>query len=246
MAFNEFPPSLIELSGGEPFLKGSKWDLKAFLNNIDEKHTIHITSNLSWDLKELEWFEYLFKKKKIRLFCSFHPNMIDINNFISKMKVLKRHKITSSASIVAYPPLFNRLKEFKEKFEKEELTLIISPYIDPQFSYTEEQKRFLIKLQGFYYSPLEFDKNPKDKNCLAGKKYFFLAPNGDAYSCNAGFYYVNSPLHVNWKADKSEFYLGNIFDKTLKLRFESFKCKYPCSEYCDIVHAKPRILKEAI
>ncbi len=88
----------------------------------------------------------------------------------------------------------------------------------------------------------DFDKNPKPKKCLAGQKYYFFAPNGDAYVCQAGFLHVNSKLHKKWKAKKSEFFLGNLFDGTFKPKKMNV-CTYPCSEYCDLVWAKPKVFK---
>jgi hypothetical protein len=238
---------VIGIVGGEPFLTASTWNLREFLEDIDGKHVIAITSNLSWDLDSvLPWFTRIRAEKKIHTTFSFHPFMTDVDTFISKMKILKANKISSTASIVAVPAVLPKLKEFKSKFDDAGIHFAIQTFVDPAFKYTAEQKAFLSKFivtirdKDNVEIPFDFDSSPVPKNCVAGQNYYHFLPNGDAYTCQSGFMCVNSAVHTKWKAPKPTFYLGNIFDETFKPReFATKGCVYPCSEYCDRAYARP-------
>jgi hypothetical protein len=252
--FNRLEPSLIGLSGGELFLEvpGSTWSIREFLENIDRKHIVAITSNLSWDTdKVLPWLTKARSEKRIHITFSFHPSMTNIEPFLEKMKILRKNGIVSTASIVAVPAVFSQLESFKQKFDAAGIRFAVHTFLDPAFKYTQEQKDFLIKFNGTIRDKeddelsFDFDNEPVPKNCVAGKDYYLFVPNGDAYACQSGFFCVNSPVHEKWRANKSEFHLGNVFDNTFKPRnFTTTNCKYPCSEYCDRAYAKPVAVSE--
>lgn len=245
--FNKLEPSLIGFSGGELFLNVSKWSLREFLENVDKKHIIAITSNLSWDPDSvLPWLTKVRKEKRVHITFSFHESMTDIDTFIAKMKILKENGINSTISIVAAPAVIPKLDGFKDKFDKAGIRFVIHTFIDPAFKYTPEQKAVLgryistIRDEDNVEIPFDFDSAPTAKNCIAGKNYYVFVPNGDAYACQSGLFCVNSPVHEKWRAPKSEFDLGNIFAGTFKPRDHETKgCMYPCSEYCDRAKAKP-------
>jgi len=234
---NKFEPAAISVTGGETFL----WSLREFLENIDKKHTVFVTSNLSWDvLKNIEWLKRI---KNIKLSFSFHPEMIDVDTFIIKFKLVRNSGIFAIASIVAHPNTFPKLNEYVERFKKEGIPFDVQTYLSPDFKYSEKDKKMLIGYIKTYRNEtfFDFDIEPKPKTCVAGQRYFFLSPNGDAYTCQAGFLIDNSELHKKWKKKKSIFFMGNIFDDTFKLK-KIDVCRYPCSEYCDLVFAKPKLV----
>lgn len=234
---NKFEPSAVSITGGETSL----WSLREFLENIDKKHIVFVTSNLSFDLEStLLWLK---KIKGLKLSLSFHPEMIDADEFISRFKQVKKAGIFAISSIVAHPDILPKLKYYKEKFKAENIPFDIQTYLSPNFNYDEEDKRMLLSMIDTNRDEIffDFDSNPKPKKCSAGLKYYFFAPNGDAYMCQSGFLLVNSKLHDKWKAKKSEFFLGNIFNGTFKPKNIDI-CNYPCSEYCDLVFAKPKLV----
>ena len=60
-----------------------------------------------------------------------------------------------------------------------------------------------------------------------------IVPNGDVYTCYAGFYNDTSSIHKRY-SQKGNFYLGNLFDETFQAMSEQKICPIPCSEACDI------------
>jgi len=243
-AFNKLPPLMICVAGGEPFI----WNgLPDFLKYIDKKHYFTIFTNLSWEPeKHLDIFKPC--KANFAINCSFHPHTTDLKTFISKVKKLQDAGLKVSANIMTYPDLLNKIKKYKQIFEKENIPLEVQAYIDPNYTYTSEENEKVKKLVS---NPLMsereisgFDSSATLKECSAGITNLFIVPNGDIYKCVAGFYYVTSPLHKKFRAKKEEFYMGNVFDGTFKLENKKTLCRYPCSEACDITFAKPRIIKE--
>lgn len=237
--FQKFPPSIVRITGGEPTLFE---DFSELANKFPKKHILCITTNLS-NIDELK----KIKRRFIFLSTSYHPYMTKIEDFISKAIRLRKKFFSLTAECVAYPHILNDIVKMKEIFSKHDIKLNVDPYIDPEYSYTEDELKKIKKLSvgesirirayGF-----DFQGYGKIKICNAGSNYFVIIPNGDVYTCNAGFYYVTSPIHKKFRAKKSEFYLGNLFDNTFSRLKEEKICYYPCSEACDIETAKPKLL----
>jgi len=237
-------PLLISMSSaGEPFLwKG----MKEFLLNISNLHYVQLSSNMSWDIDE-----FIDALKSCRanftLKGSYHPYGIDIDIFIEKLKRLQNEGLKIMAGIVAYPPKLSEIPEIVERFKREKIPFGVESYINPNSKYTKEQNEIIRKyIKNRPPDIMEFDQNPSLKTCKAGQFYIFLISNGDVYTCAAGFYYVTSPLHKKFRAKKEEFYMGNVFDGTFKVKEKDIICKYPCSEYCDLEHAQVKFSNKVI
>ncbi len=242
-AFNKMPPLIICIAGGEPFVwKG----LSEFLKHIDKKHYFTLFTNLFWNPDD---FIVTLKdcKADFAINCSFHPYTTDVKPFIEKVKKLQKAELKVSANITTYPELLDKIDGYKKIFAKEKIPFEVQAYIDPEYSYTPEENEKVKKLvSNSLMSEREmagFDSSETLKECSAGITNLFLAPNGDVYKCVAGFYYVTSPMHKSYRARPEEFYLGNVFDGAFKLETTKTRCKYPCSEACDINFAKPKIIK---
>jgi len=239
-AFSDFPPMVIGVSGGEPF----RWSgMPDFLRYISKKHFLNITTNLSWNIDD--FIDKLKSCPASFTICgSFHPYMTEIDTFKAKIQRLQDAGFRIFTDIVAYPPIISKLEKFKSIFEKSNIHCEIVSYVDPTHNYTPAEAKIIKDYVTIRNKcPLDFEKNPGLKSCSAGSDYFFFAPNGDVFICNAGFYYVTSPLHKNYRADKDEFCLGNLFDGSFKPMKSKKICKYPCSEICDLGFAKPKPLK---
>jgi len=243
-AFNKLKRSVISISGGEPFLWKNN-GMKVFLENIDKKHAIYLVTNLYWKIEDhLSYLKEANERLSLFIAPSFHPHMTDVNIFLKKMKILRDNGFFISSSLVAYPTFFPKLKYYKKKFNDAGISLGIYSYIHPEFRYSDKQRKLLEQVTKKHVrgSITDFDSNPKKKICRAGKTNFLFVPSGDCYICHSGFYCVNSEIYKKYKAKKSEFFIGNIFDGTFKPKKGMTICDKPCSEICDIVCAKPKVI----
>lgn len=237
-ALNRFPCSLIYISGGEPLIFPGLTDL---IREISKKHLIgSLNTNLSSDISKLMKIN---QKNIMSVAASFHPHMTEKEGFAKKVRKLKENGFIVKVSLVAYPQILDSIDDFKMYFlEKLGVEFIIEPYLDPTYEYSEEEK-ILVRN---YVKPdrkIGYDFNDdRPKKCDAGSKYFMIIPNGDVYTCYAGFYNDTSSIHKRY-FKKGRFYLGNLFDGTFKKMSKQKICSIPCSEACDISLSKVKPIR---
>ena len=231
--FKKLPRSRICFSEGEPLLfKG----IYNFLNKLISFHEVNLTTNLSQPIDNLKKIN-----KKIIITASFHPHMAKLDEFIKKVLILKKEGFHIGVEFVAYPESIPNIPQIKKKFNKEGVSFWIDPFIDPDHKYNKKEKEILSK---YLLNKRQLGFNFKDfskKECCAGSKYQVILPNGEVYTCHEGMYYLNSndfAKKLNKKAVREQFYLGNLFNNTFKMREKKMICCYPCSEACDIDNAE--------
>lgn len=235
--FEKIPSSMVFISGGEPFLYSN---LVKLIKNLPKKHLVAtLTTNLS--LSDAVLSE--IPKKIFQIEASFHPHMAGLKSFTEKVLNLKKQGFQIKINFVAYPKIINLIPTLKDHFEKKIGVIFnVDSYIDPAYHYTPEEikiiKKYIPKNRKMGY---QLNDN-KLKKCQAGSRYFIFLPNGDVYTCHAGFYSATSPFHKT-ENFKEKFYLGNLFDGTFKPLTEPIKCSIPCCEACDITWANPKALK---
>jgi hypothetical protein len=73
------------------------------------------------------------------------------------------------------------------------------------------------------------------KQCSAGRNYINLLPDGQVFTCAAGFSYTYSPLYTDLVKNRSleHFRMPNLFDPDFRLNPTDLVCKLPCKDACD-------------
>jgi len=178
-------------------------------------------------------------KKCLHVTASYHPDMTKLDIFGKRTSILKKNGINIVVEFVGYPNNLLLIPELQTYFEMElGVKFCVDPYIDPKYQYSEKEKEIIKKYINLKIRKLGYDFNDHlAKRCSAGSKYFVFLPNGDVYSCFAGFYY--STGYYNNPQNES-FHLGNLFDNTFKPIKKEKKCSYPCQEACDLEIARVR------
>lgn len=234
-AFDRFPPALINISGGEPFYYR---DLVQLIANMPPKHTIiGISTNLSLPFNELADIS----SKNFTITASFHPHMTDKEPFAARVLKVKEYGIRVKVEVVAYPGILPHIPELKAYFEKElKVAFTADPDVDPSRRYSEEEARLIkeymkkgIIISGIRRAGYEFDDYSL-KQCKAGSKYFAIMPNGDVYTCMAGFSFYTVEPYNKLNITNEEFRLGNLFDGSFKPLSQLKICSLPCSGACDL------------
>lgn len=226
----------VRFSGGEPSVYPGFWKLVGMLL---EKHTVDVTTNLSFDIKEIT---DNVKPGALSISASFHPQFADMKEFLAKVKALHFGGYPSTISYVGYPPHLDKIPEYKKLVEGEHIYFKIIPfagtYQGKQYpaSYTPEEKRLL---EGFakdskdehlnemntrwYEWRVEKEEKPvskikRDAPCRMGQMYAKIHPDGTVTRCCAGYHGKESGV------------MGHILDPEFRLYDEAKPCSvaFPC------------------
>ncbi|HRY28590.1 MAG TPA: hypothetical protein P5079_00985 [Elusimicrobiota bacterium] len=184
-AHSLYGPMNIGVAGKvEPFLTKDFFEI---LRSVSEKHTLSITTNLSWEPDE--WLPAL-RPGRVRLHASFHPYFISHDTLLQKILSLKARGIGVMTSMVAYPPLLNDIRTYYDGFRRHGVLCWIRPfhgkYQGKQYpaAHSPEEKE-LIRMGGDDKAVRYqiWDIRTKDKMCRAGQKGFVLAADGSLRRC---------------------------------------------------------------
>ncbi len=231
LIFENYGSSHIRFSGGEPFLYPNFFKLLRF---IGERHTLNITTNLSFDVEEFaNELGSIADKAQLVISASFHPEFVQLKDFIEKIRYLKSKGIYTSASFVACPAFLKDMLTIKEEMERNEIEFLIIPLQGTHFDkkypegYTDEERKFLERLSVLTSNPASKDmanfkikqenKTLQKRLCRMGQNFGMIRPNGDVYRCCT--------------FEKSA-YLGNLIEGTFKLLDSPKWCEItPCNCY---------------
>jgi organic radical activating enzyme len=226
-AFEKLPPATIYIAGGEPFLYAG---LPELVNNLPKKHQLlGIVSNVS-----LPASVYRKIKRPFHLNASFHREFVSAEKFIARVKELQEF-LHVHVNIVATPENLPLISSVDDLMKTHRITLHVDPYVDHEFSYNAPERELLRKYtQADRKSLVDFTDFSR-KQCSAGRNYLNLMPDGQVFTCAAGFTYTYSPLYAELVKNKplGQFGMGNIFDPAFRLNSSDIVCELPCKDACD-------------
>jgi organic radical activating enzyme len=137
----------IRFSGGEPFIYPGFVEL---LKIIGEKHTLNITTNLSFDVRNVvRQLSSVAEKSQMVISSSFHPEYEKLQEFIDKVLYLKNNRIYTSVSMVAWPPFLKDIPFVKESMERNDIQFQVIPlgghFFEKDYpqGYTDEERGLL-------------------------------------------------------------------------------------------------------
>ena len=245
--YDKYGASRIRLTGGEPSIYPNFFEI---VKELSKYHRLQLGTNLSFDVNKFCDFS---NSEMIRVDASLHSEYVDLEDFIKKIEVLKKNKYKVSVSYVAYPDFIKNIANVKKIIENMNIPFLVHPFsgiyngkVYP-LSYTEEERQQISKLDMKNNMEFEnrkkindveevfFNKNNKTTNfeiinkinglkknlylknktnnkyklCKMGHMYAYIYPNGNIYRCCSSF---------------NENYLGNLFDKSIKLLDKAEKC----------------------
>ncbi len=214
----------IDVIGGEPMRYPSAIEL---FRGLTQWHRVSITTNLSNSMEELGRLVDGIQPDRLHVAGSYHPQFAHWEEFVEKINFLRDRNFEPHVSIVAWPPFFSKIREWREFFEDQSRYLPKVPFTTLVFqgryegkdypaAYTVEEKALLGET---ILLPEEFEyrlerRRTKGKPCAAGHVYGNIKANGDVYRCGQDF--GQRPL-------------GNLFDPEFQLHPVPEACPY---EYC--------------
>lgn len=221
--FEKYGCGEIRFSGGEPTIYPDFMELVAALR---EEYTINITTNLSFDAER--WIRRI-KPGNVFLSASLHPDHTTPEDFLEKVRLLRRHGHHATVSYVAYPPQLGSLRRTQEMFEAEKVIFKIIPFNGEHEgkrypdAYSEEERALMRRAAAESAEPAtaEMNKALQDFNlkeaaapvlCRMGEMYAKIEPDGTVRRCCS--------LDVG--------VLGDIIDPDLRLYDEPRPCEARC------------------
>lgn len=246
--YDKYGSSRIRLDGGEPSIYPNFFEIIKELSKI---HRLQMNTNLSFDVNK---FCENTNPETIRVDASLHCEYTKLETFVEKLNVLKQKGYKLTVSYVGYPDFLENIPLAKKTIEAMHIPFFVHPYSgfyeDRQYpqSYTEQDKKFIYDID--YESKIELTwrqerkskyrdkkdiakdrkwskeeienfqqnkqkqfeekiKSGKYKICEMGQMYARIYPNGNTYRCCSS---------------DGNTYLGNLFDKSIKLLEEPEKC----------------------
>lgn len=212
----------IHITGGEPFVYPDFIELMKELANI---HTLEIITNLALNVDDII---NNVTPDRLRIGTTFHPEFADLNEFLEKHKKLRAHGFETWSNYVLYPPILEKVPQYKVRFDELHIPFNMQPYLgfykDKEYpmNYTEEELSFLKKCykdddivnrKTIEWKTSQPKRDMKNYNCRMGQMYAKIYPNGDAYRCCAN------------KVAK----IGNLIEGTFELENEALPCD---GEHC--------------
>lgn len=207
--------ALMVVPYGEALIHPWYWQGLGELSAIESMEAVGAQTNLSFDLKaSLRYFEDAGgKKEKLRLWATFHPEMISAEAFAEKCKLVCDAGIELCAGAVGVPeniPLLKKLRAFLPK----SVYLWINRMDGLKRSYTLEEEQAFLSLDPFFCRELSVIHGQKER-C---QNRLFIEAGGRMRTCN-----ISPFLPGNWYQEEAS---------QLSFAFPSVKCNRKiCSCY---------------
>ena len=254
--YDKYGMARVRIDGGEPSIYPSFHEL---MSDMSKYHRLQIGTNLSFDVNKFCDFT---DPDNVRIDASLHCEFVSLEDFARKLEILQKKKYKLSVSYVAYPEFLKNIPESKKVIENMGIPFFIHPfsgcYNGKQYpaAYAEKEKNFIYDMDKKSEAELDWrnqmadteffhfesdketamsdetgekirniiseeyitnKKNGRFKKCEMGRMYARMYPNGNTYRCC--LFNENT-------------YLGNLFDKSVKLLEEPEKCYYVDSCRC--------------
>ena len=188
-------------------------------------------TNLSFDvegfisrLKGFKPSEEISKTyKKLRFWCTFHPQRVDVNDFLAKCNMLLDSGITFCVGAVGIPQNIEILQYLRNSLSKE-VYFWINALSQKKYGYSAYEISAFSAIDPLFF--FEINHIKADSNlCSAGRKSLFIEANGNAYACH------------NSKAP-----LGNIYKSGILPTGSSCKAK-ECNCFLSYIHRVDEMMK---
>jgi len=223
------PVDLI-ITGGEPTLL----DLPYILGKLKLKNTITIFTNLS---KSAEYYNNLNQNFNIKIFTSFHPSQVSVDEYIKKINDLDDIDITIKFMINRNNDLFKAINIRENTKGKYEWYKIIPNEVTPKGDDNLLIVDNLNENINYFYgeeltnAPVLREKSYKDWTCTAQGNSICIDRFGKVYPCKQ-FYKNDQPFDFNIYENFEENYLK--LSKTIICPFKKCSAELELIKYKDI------------
>lgn len=214
VVFDKYGRCYMLITGGEPFIYPNFIDLIEELSRLH--YPINISTNASGDLQS---FVNRIDLERVSLSVSFQPYFEKLEEFLGKVRFLKKHKFYGCINFVAYPPFLKEISYYIDRFNSIGEKLKVIPFWgkykdkDYPFSYTPAEKE-LLGINDSWFDHVR----KKSSICPAGYQSALIFPDGKVARCGQ----IGERMVI-----------GNFFDSEFKLLERQLSCDAefcPCDE----------------
>lgn len=175
---------------GEALIHSYYWEEMAYLSAFSYIKAVGVQTNLSFSVEHcLQQYESLGgRKEKLRLWCSFHPEMVSISDFVKQCSRLLDSQILFCIGAVGVPKNINLLEQLRRELPKE-IYLWINPMDGLKRRYTKEEQAKMCLIDPWFERELLW------KRADAGKcrERLFLEADGSEKLC-----VISQKMLGNW------------------------------------------------
>jgi hypothetical protein len=181
-----------------------------------------IVTNLSARLEV-----YARVKKRIHLNASFHREFVSDEEFIKKVLQMQE-QFHINVNVVATPQNLDVLKQIGSMLRTRNISRHVDPYVDTAFQCSKEQAEVLDRYLAADRGVVDFGDRSA-KLCSAGHNYVNVLPNGEVFTCAAGFKYTYSPLFADVVVGRTlaGYRMKNLFEPGFSLNPGHTRCALP-------------------
>lgn len=184
------PFALMVVPYGEVLLHPWYWEGLGELSTLTQAEALGAQTNLSFSLENaLKSFEGAGgNKEKLRLWATFHPEMISTEEFAAKCQAVQEAGVSLCAGAVGVPenlPLLTKLRAVLP----ESIYLWVNRMDGLKRPYTQEEEQRFSAIDPFFYRELAVIHEQKE-NC---RNRLFVEAGGRMHTCN-----ISPPLPGNW------------------------------------------------
>lgn len=205
---------------GEALIQPYYRQSMAYLTSLSHIQAVGAQTNLSFSVENLLEEVRLAggDVSKIRLWCSYHPEMVSEERFLAQCHRLIQAGISFCVGGVAVPENTERLKRLRSRLHPA-VYLWLNRQDGLKRGYTQEEFQAFCEIDPFF--GLQFEKRSRmTGRCTAGRESIFAEYNGDYRACNI-----------------SRAVLGNLYDRREDEAEEIWDCKSSvCRCYLAYVH----------
>ena len=223
----------IKMSGGEPFAFSGFMEqiIPGLVHRTD--HQISVLTNFSAPLDQLRRLCDLVGHRLRITSASFHPERADLDAFVAKAlayKELRRQRCPESSfvvNVVLVPGQLERHLTIRQRLQDAGLSYFpqLMKIAGGVYPYERRDQDLVERLTGGSHDPRRVNRAPSYKGlpCEAGRWYFVVDQQGEAYTCRTG------KRHAG---EGDEAHMGNLARGTLTLRDAGAPCPHticPCT-----------------
>lgn len=183
--------TLMVVPYGEALIHPWYWEGLAYVSTLSEIQAAGAQTNLSFGAEEsLKVFRQSGgHMEKLRLWGTFHPEMVSVDEFVKKCRQLRDAGVNLCAGAVGVPAHLRLLKELREKLPKE-IYLWINRMDGLRRSYTPEEAEAFTKIDPYFQRELSI--LPADSGQCQNR--LFVEGNGKLRICN-----ISRTLDLEWE-----------------------------------------------
>ncbi len=169
---------------GEALIHKYYWQEMARLCTGAHIDAVGAQTNLSFNIDTMlsEYISHGGNTQKLRLWCTFHPEMTDVEHFASQCRKLAGHHILYCAGAVGNPSHKKEIAALKKSLDEIDGTpyLWINKMDGLQRNYTDCEREFFLQIDEYFGNELRAHR----ADCLHCGGNRFVEADGQMFRCN--------------------------------------------------------------